>query len=252
MRSNGKMKAKGPPWDLDEFKWLEADVAWLDGTDASTFLVGEVHSEYYAARARRNAEKNAFALKLDPRSTEPNQVRHTLAVYKRARSQKSGELIKAKKGLPLHQRLFLQALEANSYNLAQAHASLQRKGFAYAYGTVSNWRNHIRFKAALELSMALATDNITPNSILLNTQRVVDLALTPKPILYQGQDTGYREYDPSSALTGLKMLGENKKLWSDKTSTNVILDIELIDFSRPAQAPVTVDNDTQEIVDATR
>lgn len=221
-------------YHLEDFEWLEGDEYFLN----QDLLMHEVY-ELYAQPAVH------VPTQMSPEEYEAYKIS---TAHARARSQKKRELILATKALPLHQRLWLKALEANSYTDSIAHGALMRQGFTYPLSTVRNWKGHVRFKKALDLSMSLAVDDLSKDKILLNTQRVIDIALTPKPILYKGYETGYEEYDPTSALTGLRMLGQHQKLWNENDASRVTLEIELIDFAS-APVPVTIDNDTKQIVD---
>lgn len=77
---------------------------------------------------------------------------------------------------------------------------------------------------------------ITPAQTLLDTRKVVDIAMEPQPILYKGEPTGYQEIDAGAALKGLELLGKHQKVWSDESKSQVVIGIELIDWSGPKEA----------------
>lgn len=170
--------------------------------------------------------------------------------YNQERLAKQRKLILAMKTLRIPQRLFLKALQANNFNPHLAWAQLRREGFAYQRSTCENWMQLVAFKNSMDIAMDMQVDFISKNKVLLDTKAVVEAAMTPRPILFKGIDTGYEEIEGGVALKGLDMLGKYHKLWNEETSNRTILELELVDFNQPAlPSAVDIDHDTGALVE---
>lgn len=79
----------------------------------------------------------------------------------------------------------------------------------------------------------LAKRRVTKADVLIDIRDTVNKCLDPQPILFKGEDTGFREIKAGEALRGLELLGKATKAWADTEGVNVSVEVELLDWSGP-------------------
>lgn len=75
--------------------------------------------------------------------------------------------------------------------------------------TISRWRRQAAFKFIEGiLKAADANEALSKNNVVLTAAQVLEAALTPKPILFKGEDTGFREIQGDIALRANEQLAK--------------------------------------------
>lgn len=77
----------------------------------------------------------------------------------------------------------------------------------------------------------LVKRRVTKADVLADVRDTIDKCLEPQPILFKGMDTGFTEIKAGEAFRGLELLGKATKAWDDKDSVNVVVGVELLDWS---------------------
>jgi hypothetical protein len=152
------------------------------------------------------------------------------------RLRRPTELIKADKALSVQQRMFRDCiLNTRSYKEA---IDLFDKSYSTVDRTTAwRWRKLPKFVKALELGYQYMAEcaGVTREKFLVQLEQIRDTAMTPRPILYRGEPTGFEEYDPASAL---KALDQQAKLagfyGEEKTQVAVNLQIDFGSYGTDA------------------
>lgn len=85
---------------------------------------------------------------------------------------------------------------------------------------------------------SLPKNRVTKADVLLDVRKTIDQCLTPQPILFKGEDTGFQEIKAGEAFRGLELLGKATKAWNDDKDVNVIVDVEILDWSKQPDTPL--------------
>lgn len=128
-------------------------------------------------------------------------------------------LAKATRELPLRQRAFLRSMLANQMRPDVARRKLALAGIKIDHHATARWMKDPEFKILLDRYTQLMLDQAgigSPSRILLRIDGVVEDALQPVPVIYQGlpvvdpkrEGEYLMEVDRGSALKGLELLGK--------------------------------------------
>lgn len=110
------------------------------------------------------------------------------------------------------QRRYLELLERHEFNDMATRKS--RYGWGKGLScpvpqTVTQWKRQPAFKLVLQvLKSAAAREVLHKDDIVVNAAAIRKMALTPKPILYQGSPTGYTEIQGDVALRANEQLAK--------------------------------------------
>lgn len=140
-----------------------------------------------------------------------------------------GRLVAAMRAITPVQRAYLRAYIQAGCNRPAATRSINKRGISLPDGSViTRWFQRPDFKLALDLmkKLYLDTAGLDPDSVLLKAGRIHDVAMTPQPILYMGEPTGFEEVDLSNAMRSVEFLGKVHKMTSgDEAGTRVTLHV---------------------------
>ena len=136
-------------------------------------------------------------------------------------------LVAAMKALRPIQRTYLRAYIAGGCNRSSATRALNARKMALPDSSViTRWFQRPDFLRALDLMKKVYLDSagLDPTSVMLKAGTVYDKAMTPQPVLYQGEPTGFEQVDLSSAMRSVEFLGKVHKMTSgDEGGTRVTL-----------------------------
>jgi hypothetical protein len=134
--------------------------------------------------------------------------------------------------LQLPQRLYLLAL-LSSASRGEARRRLAQAGYDKDRATLHRWERRQDFMAAWRILEGALAKQITKDGVILKTQALIEEAMTPRPILYKGMDTGHEEIELGAAIRALELQGKAVGAWQDDVAkVAVVVDI---DFSGPAE-----------------
>lgn len=140
-----------------------------------------------------------------------------------------GRLVAAMRALKPVQRTYLRAYIQAGCNRSAATRAINKRGIDLPdASTVTRWFSHPTFKLALDLmkKLYLDTAGLDPDSVMLKAGRIHDEAMTPQPILYMGEHTGFEQVDLSSAMRAVEFLGKVHKMTTgDEAGTRVTLHV---------------------------
>jgi hypothetical protein len=140
-----------------------------------------------------------------------------------------GRLVAAMRALKPVQRTYLRAYIQAGCNRSAATRALNKRGIGLPDSSaVTRWFGRPDFKLALDLmkKLYLDTAGLDPDSVMIKAGRVHDEAMTPQPILYMGEPTGFEQVDLSSAMRSIEFLGKVHKMTSgDEAGTRVTLHV---------------------------
>lgn len=188
--------------------WLDppVDAAWLDE------LAPEQVREVVTAAVFDDASKRDVNATV-PAGMPPNE----------------GRLVAAMKALRPLQRTYLRAYIASGCNRSSATRALNVRKIALPDSSVvTRWFQRPDFLRALDLmkKVYLDSEGLDPTSVMLKAGKVYDTAMTPQPILYMGEHTGFEEVDLSSAMRSVEFLGKVHKMTSgDESGARVTLHV---------------------------
>lgn len=124
--------------------------------------------------------------------------------------------------LSLKQRQFLTVLRECRYNARKASRQL-------GYSSSSNhkaWLAKSDYAAVFSLWQSVAAgDALNPDKLLARQDDIVEEALTPKPILHQGEHTGFEEVQIGVAARANETLMKAAGLLKEKTDIDVSIGI---------------------------
>ncbi len=135
--------------------------------------------------------------------------------------------IRALMALKPRQRVYCKAILAAAGDRRKARAAMTQRGTPVAPGTISSWFRSQDFVNALQAikRLALDTAEIDPVSLMLNAGRVVEDALTPKPVTDRNGKVLYEGIDHSAAMKGIEWLGKVQKMTEDEGANRTVLEI---------------------------
>lgn len=140
------------------------------------------------------------------------------------------------------ERAWIRAYLACNCNAQAASRSLKaRQGWSLSPPRAYRLMRHDDdFRTALQglQSDLMGLAGIDPVGILLRTNAVVEDAMTPAPILHQGEDTGYREVDRANALRGLEAMAKWQGMGAEKVSARVVVNVVRLDGPAKVEAEV--------------
>lgn len=161
----------------------------------------------------------------------PKQKRKGLATKaKPASIRRPKALVQAERKLKPEQRLYARLL--NEYRVVgQAERHMRILGYDYSNATYMKWRRKPDFIRAQQLLADYSFEclGLSKDKVLLDAERIKNEALTPKPILFKGEETGFEEVQLGHALKALEIQGKGVGL-TDNERTGEAVTIN-IDFS---------------------
>jgi hypothetical protein len=188
--------------------WLDApeDEDWL------TELAPEQVREIVTAAVFDDASKQDVNAPM-PVGLPPNEAR----------------LVVAMKALRPIQRTYLRAYVSAGCSRPAATRALNARRIALPDASVvTRWFQRPDFLRALDLMKKVYLDSagLDPTSVMLKAGKVHEAAMTPQPILYMGEPTGYEQVDLSSAMRSIEFLGKVHKMTSsDEGGARVTLHV---------------------------
>lgn len=166
---------------------------------------------------------------LDGAGKKPAAARKSQQIsVSRARRPKA--LIMADRKLTPEQRLYKRFL-VETETVGAANRRMKDAGFQRDRATLYRWRTTPTFAEALQLEQdyMLKCAGIDKARLLNDAQKIKEIALTPKPILYKGAPTGFSDVELGSAMRAVEFQGKAIGLFGDETN-RVQVNID-IDFS---------------------
>ena len=141
--------------------------------------------------------------------------------------------------LPLNRRTFLTAMRQNRFNI---NKSSRKLGISKA--NHQKWKEDPDYATVLQIWRGTAaSEALDRDRLLVRQDDIVETLLTPKPVLYQGSDTGFKEVDGSAAARANETLMKAAGLLKDK---EVEINVGLVGPSLNIQV-VQADNSVREI-----
>lgn len=166
-----------------------------------------------------------------------------LAPLKPKRKRRPAELVKAEKALTPAQRYYVRCI-LESETLQRANRAFYDSGYKCDRVTLYRWRMHPKFIKALKLSQDYLFESLglDKSKVMLDAEKLKQLALTPRPILHKGEYTGFDEIELGAALRALELQAKGVGIGNeDKQRVVVAIDI---DFSgRRDDVGVTIDGE---------
>lgn len=135
--------------------------------------------------------------------------------------------IRALMALKPKQRIYCKAILAAGGDRRKALAVMEERGMPVTSATVGTWFRKQDFVNALQAIKRLALDKaeIDPISLMLRAGRVVDDALTPKPVTDRNGKVLYEGIDHSAAMKSIEWLGKVQKMTEDEGANRTVLEI---------------------------
>lgn len=171
---------------------------------------------------------------LDEEEPVKPPARDLPAVRTKSKKRKSAELTTALRRLTMRQRFYLKLL-LESMTVKEADNKLRMAGWRGNRTTLWRWRAMPKFVEAMELARndQFERSGISKEKVMLDAEKIREEALTPKPILYKGEATGFEEVELGAALRALELQGKGVGI-SDLDQSRVQVNID-IDFSGRAE-----------------
>jgi len=170
-----------------EEDWMGVGEDWLEGAEAatSTELVDAASSA---------------PIELEPLSLPAIHV------------ERNAMIAQAWSELTPQQRAYLEETEKNRFSYTATRRAILKFG-KHAYcpsdEQVRRWRKTPAFRLVFNvLKAALANEVLAKDDIVVNAAAIRELAMTPKPILYQGSPTGFTEVQGDVALRANEQLAK--------------------------------------------
>lgn len=135
--------------------------------------------------------------------------------------------IRALMGLKPKQRLYCKALLAVAGDRSKARKAMAERGTPVDSSTVTRWFRSQDFVNALQAikRLALDTSETDPVSLMLSAGRIIEDALTPKPVTDRNGKVLYEGIDHSAAMKGIEWLGKVQKMTEDEGANRTVLEI---------------------------
>ncbi len=157
------------------------------------------------------------------------EVKKARRAAKEAKRAERLALVQASRALTYVQRLTIEAL-LHSLTQRDAIAKLQAAGLDVDTKHVTRWLRQANFIEALQTRSTQIAAELTKDSVLVNAKKILEEALTPKPILHKGEDTGFREIELGTALNANEQIGKALGAFNKDESGKQIVVLD-IDFS---------------------
>jgi len=133
------------------------------------------------------------------------------------------------------QQLFLQALNGSNFNVSRTLRKWRASGDNLHYKTVYNWQTEKpAFAFCRQVLMSIAREIVAdPARMLLRLDEIAEGALVPKPILFKGLATGYKEQNFTAALKATELQMRHGRLLGDEKETgfggrNINLSVQVV------------------------
>lgn len=161
-----------------------------------------------------------------------------LAVPKKRDAART-EATKALRELSPVQRLAVEAL-LHTISRKAAFARLVENGVDIEMKTLDRWCNNAKFIRARRAREIQIAARISKDSVIVNAQNLMDEALTPKPILFKGEDTGFREIELGAALNANEQLAKATGAFVQERDgkTQIVIDIDFSGRKDPVRETV--------------
>ena len=115
-------------------------------------------------------------------------------------AEKRAQFVSAWESLPEQQRVFLNTWRECRFNTRKTLRVLAGTSFSTAKSTVYNWGANDAFELVRNaLRDASVEEILSRANLAARHDDIVEEALTPKPILYQGEHTGFEEIELGTA-----------------------------------------------------
>ncbi len=140
-------------------------------------------------------------------------------------------LVRAERKLSVPQRFYLRLL-CECETIAAADILFWNAGYVANRTTLYRWRLKTpRFVEAKHLmeEYIFACSGFSKEKILNDAEKIKEIALTPKPVLYKGRATQFKEVELGAALRALELQGKGIGL-NDSETQRMQVNID-IDFS---------------------
>jgi hypothetical protein len=148
------------------------------------------------------------------------------------RMRRPHTLLTAKRKLPPKQRVFADLLvELPTIKEAMKAYSAASPNHNESEWTLQKWRNDpafVEYEAEYRKYM-VEVMGFSKEKVILNAEQVREAAMTPKPILYKGEETGYEEVELGAAMRAVEFQGKALGIGGDDRG-NVVINLD-IDFS---------------------
>jgi len=145
--------------------------------------------------------------------------------------EKHARLVKALQALNWRQRQWLQAFVEGGCTKRGAKKILQDRLIDPPGDvTTARWQHRLDYNTALTLLKAHRAEQagLDRDAIIIRTGEVLEDALTPKPILYMGEPTGYEEINGNVAMRAIEFAGKvNRMVDSDTGGNRVTLVVNI-------------------------
>lgn len=145
----------------------------------------------------------------------------------------------AMRQLPWKQRVFIRCLLQTAGSIRESlklyNARFQVK---LTYNLAQGWMRKSTFQAcyASAREHVLSTAGLDPQGVLLKSQRVFEDAMTPAPILFKGQHTGYFEQDRANAMRAIEFQGRANGMLKEAETSRVTVQIVNLSSRKEAEA----------------
>ena len=139
------------------------------------------------------------------------------------------EATEAMRELTPQQRLAVEAL-VHTATRKLALARLNEAGLEIDWKTLDQWCRQPRMVRAMAARRAQLAALVSKDSVIVNAQNLMEIALEPKPILFKGEDTGHREVNVGAALTANEQLAKATGAFQTDQNGKTVVVIN-IDFS---------------------
>lgn len=152
------------------------------------------------------------------------------------------DLIVAERALRPEQRLYARFLVETRIE-GEAEQKMQLMGYGFRDDVFYGWRRQPKFIRALNLLKQYTYESlaITREHVLLETENVRREAMTPKPILFKGEETGHEEIQLGAAMRALELQGKAVGL-ADPQNQGQVVNIN-IDFSGRSDDEPAIEGD---------
>lgn len=139
------------------------------------------------------------------------------------------QLAEALRKLRPMQRIAIDAILHNT-TISMAWRQLVANGVDIRQRTLYQWMRTPTFVEALTLKERMLTKQVTRESVVRNAKNIMEEAMTPRPILFKGKDTGHREIQLGAALTANEQIGKAIGAFGQREDGKTVIVLD-IDFS---------------------
>lgn len=119
------------------------------------------------------------------------------------------------------QKLYLRALVQYEFNSALAIKAMRATGDRLDRSTVERWlrTNEVFIRTYHAIKADARAQVVDKDKLIMNAEAIRVLALKPKPILFKGQDTGFKEQNLDTALRANELLMKTQKMLGNDQET---------------------------------